>query len=51
MKKKRKNLTLSMQTLVTLSGRSLAAVDGGATLNLSQCGHCPPSQPVSVCTC
>ncbi len=51
MKKKRKKLTLCTQTLVTLSERSLAAADGGATLALSQCGHCPPSQPASVCTC
>jgi hypothetical protein len=51
MKKQQKKLTLSMQTLVLLSERSLAVVGGGATLNLSQCGHCPPSRPVSVCNC
>jgi hypothetical protein len=51
MKKKRKKLTLSMQTIVTLSEQSLADVGGGATLALSQCGHCPPSKPASVCTC
>jgi hypothetical protein len=51
MKKQRKKLTLSMQTLITLAERNLAAVDGGATLALSQCGHCPPSRPASVCTC
>jgi hypothetical protein len=51
MQKKRKKLSLSMQTLVTLSERSLAAAGGGATLALSQCGHCPPSRPASVCTC
>jgi hypothetical protein len=50
MKKKPKKLTLSMQTLATLSGRSLAAVGGGATLVLSQCAHCPPSRPIS-CKC
>lgn len=51
MKKKQKKLTLSTQTLATLSQPSLAAVAGGATLNLSQCGHCPPSRPATVCTC
>jgi len=51
MKKRRKKLTLSMQTLVILSDRKLAAADGGATLALSQCGHCPLSTLASVCTC
>jgi len=51
MKKKCKKLTLSMQTLAILSERNLTEVAGGATLALSQCGHCPPSKPASVCTC
>jgi hypothetical protein len=51
MKKTRKKLMLSMQTIVTLTEPRLAEVAGGVTQALSQCGHCPPSKPVSVCTC